>query len=330
MRKFLCFCYREGEHFVLPPALASAPRMPSLFAEIDTHDTVRPNSQVFTEVFAPEAAEVFLFPWAVGQYIDAGRHEDIWRVICSLPHFTGREARHIVWDDGDFTRVPPFPTCLFKISVTREIARFCVACPYPLPEHILAAKPSFDWRMICYDTSSVGNATNVLRKAAVLSVQQQAPTLRLLADFDDAFVIRDGYFFNTRERTDKAEQFRRQTLYKESLIRSLTILCPPGVGPYSFRMYETMYMGRIPVLFEDDPVYPLENAIDYAAFCIRIPRLEVMNTGEILRRKLWDTPLDELHQMGVLACRTWNSFLAPEKVLPFLMEEARERFWECP
>jgi hypothetical protein len=107
----------------------------------------------------------------------------------------------------------------------------------------LAAQASFDWSVIAYDTSFVGNVTNVLRKAAVACIKQQAPGLRLLADFDNAFTVRDGYFFNTRERTDKAEMFHRQTLYRESLEKSLTVLCPPGVGPYSIRMYETMYMG---------------------------------------------------------------------------------------
>lgn len=328
MRRPLCFCYQEGEHFTLPSDFDAAPRAPSIFVSIDGQGRVRPDSEAFTEVFTPEAAEVFLFPWAIGQYIDAGRREDIWNVIASLPYFKGRENRHIVLDDGDFTFAPPLPVSLFKISVTSAIAHSCVAVPYTLPSHILAVQPSFDWSHIVYDTSFVGNVTNVLRKAAVASIKQQAPDLRLLADFDNAFTVRDGYFFNTREREDKAELFRRQTLYRDSLEKSLTVLCPPGVGPYSIRMFETMYMGRVPVLFEDTPVYPLAELVNYSAFCVRIAKSDVLATGEILRRWLRETPLDEIHQMGVLACRTWNRFFSPDKLLPYLLEEARMRFWE--
>lgn len=328
MHKPLCFCYQEGEHFTLPPDFNAAPRAPSLFAVVDDLGKVHPAPEAFTEVSSPAAAEVFLFPWAIGQYIDAGRREDIWNVIASLPYFKGRENRHILWDDGDFTFAPPFPVSLFKISVTGAIAHSCVSVPYTLPAHILTTQPSFDWGHIAYDTSFVGNVTNALRKAAVASIKRQAPELRLMADFDNAFTTRDGYFFNTRERADKGEMNRRQTLYKESLEKSLTVLCPPGVGPYSIRMYETMYMGRIPVLFEDESVYPLAMHINYSAFCVRIAKGDVMATGEILRHWLRDTPLDEMHQMGILACRTWNRYFAPDKLLPFLLEEAKMRFWE--
>lgn len=312
----------------MPPDFSATARAPSLFAVVDESGGVRPDPEAFTEIFSAEAAEVFLFPWAIGQYIDAGRREDIWNVIASLPYFKGRENRHLIWDDGDFIFPPPHPVSLFKISVTGAIARSCVAAPYTLPAHMLAAQPSFDWSAIAYDTSFVGNVTNVLRKAAVASIRQQAPELRLLVDFDNAFTVRDGYFFNTRERADKAEMFRRQTLYRESLEKSLTVLCPPGIGPYSIRMFETVYMGRVPVLFEDNAVYPLAEQINYSAFCVRIAKSDVMATGEILRRWLKETPLDEIHQMGVFACRTWNRYFAPDRTLPYLLDEARMRFWE--
>jgi hypothetical protein len=97
MRKAPCFCYQEDEIFTLPPDFNAAARAPSLFAVVDGAGRVRPDPEALTEVFTPEAAEVFLFPWAIGQYIDAGRREDIWNVIAALPYFKGRENRHLIW-----------------------------------------------------------------------------------------------------------------------------------------------------------------------------------------------------------------------------------------
>lgn len=327
MRKISCFFYRDGEHFTLPPELSRLAPNPCAFVGGEEEGAVMPDPRLFIPVTDANEAEVFLFPWDIGQYVDAGRAEAIWEVIASLPYLSGRENCHIVCDDGDFTLPPELPVCLFKISVTRAIAAGCVAMPYTLPPHMAPESPSFDWSGIRYDTSFVGNMTNVIRQAAAASVKKQAPELRFLVDFDDSFVVKGRYFFNTREGPDPAKTARRQDLYRASLKESLTVLCPPGVGPLSIRFYETMCMGRIPVIFGDDAVYPLERLVGYESFCLRVPGAEIMDTGNILKAWLAGQPEEILHGRGVAACRAWNRYLTPEKALPHLLREARARFW---
>ncbi|MDL2210815.1 glycosyltransferase family 47 protein [Desulfovibrio sp. OttesenSCG-928-O18] len=327
MRTIPCFFYRDGEHFTLPPEFSAAPPNPCAFVVAGEGGSVMPDPRWFTPVSDPAKAEVFLFPWDIGQYIDAGASAVIWRVIAALPYLSGRENRHIVCDDGDFTQPPPLPVALFKISVTKAIAAACVSMPYALPAHMAHEAPSFDWSQIRYDTSFVGNITNAARPAAVASIKKQAPELRFFADVDNSFVVRDGYFFNTRVSGDPAKTARRQELFRASLKESLTVLCPPGVGPHSIRLYETMSMGRVPVLFGDDAVYPLAKLVGYEDFCLVIPHDEIMNTGNILKAWLAAKGEETLHEMGVAACRAWNRYLVPEKVHGFLLAEARTRFW---
>ncbi len=190
---------------------------------------------------------------------------------------------------------------------------------------MLGESPDFNRDRIRYDVSFVGNLTNILRKAAAASVRQQAPELRLLLDYDDSFGIADGYYYNTREGKDAAKTAARQALYRRSLKESLTVLCPPGVGPHSIRLYETMYMGRIPVVFGDEAVYPLENLIDYGGFCLRIPGDALMDTGNTLKDWLRRQSEDALMQRCVRACRAWNTYFAPDKLLGFMLEEARKK-----
>jgi hypothetical protein len=274
----------------------------------------------------PDEAEVFLFPWDIGKYIDGGQSAPIWELIGSLPYFTGREMRHIVCDNGDFTLPPELPVCLVKISVTNALAEQCVPMPHFLPEHMFLASPSFDWDAVRYDASFVGNMTHVARRAMVASVRRQAPELRFFVDFDDNFIIRGRYYFSTRSHPDAAKTARRQELYRESLKKTLTVLCPPGVGPHTFRMYETMYMGRIPVLFRDDAVFPLERLVAYEDFCFFLPREEIMNTGLLLKAWLRGKTREELRERCALACRTWNRYFAPDKVLPLLLDEIRRKW----
>ena len=325
-----CFLYREDEHFTLPLALHAVQRNVCMFALQDGEGRALANPQIFYEVSRPEDAEFFLFPWDIGQYIDGGFQNDISTVIAGLPHLVGRETRHIVCDDGDFTTAFSPPILRFKISVTRQIAAVCIPMPYTLPPHMVGESPVFNRDSIRFDVSFVGNLTNIVRKAAVASVRQQAPELRLLLDYDDSFVVSNGYYYNTREGKNPVKTAARQQLFRQSLKESLTVLCPPGVGPHSIRLYETMYMGRIPVIFGSEAVYPLENLIDYDGFCLRIPDGELMNTGAILKEWLHDQSEDALMERCVRACRTWNTYFAPGKLLGFMLEEARKKIERLP
>ncbi len=98
-----CFLYREDEHFTLPPELRAARRNACMFALKDGQGRALANPRIFRETSRPEDAEFFLFPWDIGQYIDGGRQDAISCVIAHLPYLAGREKRHIVCDDGDFT-----------------------------------------------------------------------------------------------------------------------------------------------------------------------------------------------------------------------------------
>lgn len=324
MQRLPCFLYRDGVHFALPPELNAARPDPCQFVLTDADGRLRPHPQVFTETERPENAAVFLFPWNIGKYNDAGLLPPMEGVIASLPHLAGREQRHIVCDDGDSVACLSLPVCLIKYSVTGRDRNRAVVDWYNLPERILRDKPSFDWNGIRYDVSFVGNLSNPARKAAIVSIQQQAPELRLKADFDTTFVS-DGVHCVTKPLTPEAAKVR-QDLYRRSIKESLTVLCPPGVGPQSLRMHETMYLGRVPVLFGENAAYPLERHIDYKEFCLRVATADIMQTGRLLRDWLRGQSREELHARCVLACKTWNTHFRPETKLEFLLREAAELY----
>lgn len=65
------------------------------------------------------------------------------------------------------------------------------------------------------------------------------------------------------------EEARRE--YVQSLQDSLFTLAPRGDGNYSLRFYETLSMGRIPILIDTDMPLPLEDELDYDSFILRVP-----------------------------------------------------------
>jgi hypothetical protein len=66
------------------------------------------------------------------------------------------------------------------------------------------------------------------------------------------------------------------------LERNTYILCPRGTENYSYRIYETLSRGRVPVIIDTDVVLPEE--IDWDAVSIRVPYDAVDRIHEIILR----------------------------------------------
>jgi len=73
----------------------------------------------------------------------------------------------------------------------------------------------------------------------------------------------NGYYFG-RDRIEESDWLRLVSSFKFSL-------CPRGGGLSSYRFFESMHCGAIPVLFADDAKLPFANLTDYAAFSLRLP-----------------------------------------------------------
>jgi hypothetical protein len=63
----------------------------------------------------------------------------------------------------------------------------------------------------------------------------------------------DGFLFSDSTSRDFATRRKR---FEETLVRSKFVLCPRGHGTSSFRLYETLAAGRVPVIIADEWVAP--------------------------------------------------------------------------
>lgn len=110
-----------------------------------------------------------------------------------------------------------------------------------------------------------------------------------------------GEFF----ATDAAAKQR----YVEEILASQFVLCPRGLGPASHRLFETMALGRVPVILSDDWVAP--SGPDWAAFSLRVRESEIDRLPEMLRANA-----DRAESMGCAARQAWCDWFAPEVVVP--------------
>jgi len=97
------------------------------------------------------------------------------------------------------------------------------------------------------------------------------------------------------------DRFTRE--YAESILDSQFVLCPAGYGPSTYRLYEAMEMGRVPVILSDEWVPPPGPRWD--EFSVQIPERRVGEVPAILRK------LSDRHEaMGRQARLAWEQWFA--------------------
>ena len=99
--------------------------------------------------------------------------------------------------------------------------------------------------------------------------------------------------------------------YQNHMLRNSYILCPRGYENFSFRFYETLAYGRIPVLIDTDTVLPPN--VNWDELCVRVP-YEKMNDLENIIRNDYET-------------KTESEFIERQEKAIKVMEELKQMSW---
>jgi hypothetical protein len=101
--------------------------------------------------------------------------------------------------------------------------------------------------------------------------------------------------------------------YVQTLLRSKFVLCPRGIGPSSWRLFETMRVGRVPVVISDDWVPPF--GIDWHSFVVRVRESDVPQIPSILSgmESQW---VERAHQ----AKQAWKDHMSYERMFGWIGE----------
>ena len=98
--------------------------------------------------------------------------------------------------------------------------------------------------------SFVGSATNPVRNKAL-----------------QFFSNMNSYYINAFHWTPDVSS-DKQKLFLEYTSRSRFALCPRGYGATSYRLYEAMQLGAIPIYISDKHLLPWDDELDWKDFCI--------------------------------------------------------------
>jgi hypothetical protein len=84
-------------------------------------------------------------------------------------------------------------------------------------------------------------------------------------------VIRNGFWAGLQQpgviqNPDEVRKVRRE--FVDSIAGSDYVLCARGAGNFSYRLYETLSLGRIPLFIDTDCVLPYEREIDWKSLSV--------------------------------------------------------------
>lgn len=160
-----------------------------------------------------------------------------------------------------------------------------------------------DIRQAVYLYSFVGNARNHPVREAICRLRD--PRAYLRDSSGDDRQQDDGVGGANRDRG---------LHYRDVMVRSKFVLCPRGIGVSSWRLFETLRAGRVPVVLSDDWVRP--PGPDWDACCLYVPEARV---GD-LPRLLADAEPRAI-AMGAAARREWERWYAEENVFHTTIEQ---------
>jgi hypothetical protein len=99
------------------------------------------------------------------------------------------------------------------------------------------------------------------------------------------FIIRKFYSGNTKSIEGDVDIIRKE--YIQNIIDSDFTLSPKGDGNYSLRFYETLALGRTPIVLNTDMCLPLAEMVDYNECIVSVP-LDRTNDSADYFYNYWD------------------------------------------
>ncbi len=142
-------------------------------------------------------------------------------------------------------------------------------------------------------------------RARVVRSIQSCPSIAFDLQIRPVGGLVDGRFWLEADQSE----YRRG--FYESIHRNLYSICCRGTENYAVRFYETLCLGRIPVVVDTDLRFPLEQSIDYERHCLIIPKRQAGRAAQLILEHHQRHDSEQLRQQQLANRRLWESHLSP-------------------
>lgn len=128
------------------------------------------------------------------------------------------------------------------------------------------------------------------------------------------FIVRKGFVGGAVKggRADAQILRRVRKEYVENMLDSDYILCARGAGNFSYRLYETLSCGRIPVFVDTDCVLPYDFLIDWREIAVWVDESELDEIGDRVLDFHESLSEQEFIELQRECRRVWEKRIRPE------------------
>lgn len=127
-------------------------------------------------------------------------------------------------------------------------------------------------------------------------------------------VVRDAFWAGAvvpGREPDYAVMTAARREFVENLRRSDYVLCARGGGNFSYRLYEALSAGRIPLFVDTDCVLPFEDEIDWRSLCVWVDASEVGTAADAVAEFHARLGPEGFERAQRECRRIWDEYLSP-------------------
>ena len=155
----------------------------------------------------------------------------------------------------------------------------------------------------------VGDPPGSTLRAEALRVLSRSPQV------ETNFTVRDRFQGGALQSDGSVDLSVLQKVrheFVQNMVESDYILCVRGGGNYSYRLYETLSCGRIPVFIDTDCVLPYDFFLDWKKYCVWVDETELPRIADIVADFHDDLSPQDFVNLQLRCRKLWEKWLSPQ------------------
>ncbi len=112
------------------------------------------------------------------------------------------------------------------------------------------------------------------------------PTHSIRVKLEKTLSKEKSFFIKNLEDMNSEISIANQSIFKKTMLDSYFSICPRGFGPTSFRLYESIMNGVVPVYISNNHFLPFKDKIDWNKFAIILKSRGINKIPKLLKSKI--------------------------------------------
>lgn len=122
------------------------------------------------------------------------------------------------------------------------------------------------------------------------------PTHKIRIELERKLKSESNFYIKNLESMNSNISLENQNIFNETMSKSYFSLCPRGYGPTSFRLYESIVAGVVPVYISDNHFLPFADCVNWEDFSLILKPRKIKKLKKILQSSIEEGDYENLNK----------------------------------